>query len=225
MNERRIAIVIPVFNTQDALNRVLSEIPESMQDGIIVVDDGSEPAIAVNGVRLIRHEVNRGYGGAQKSGYDAALEMGAERVILLHGDGQYATEDVLGLSIPLAACDLAIGSRFLNMGGQQIPRWRRWGNRVLTTMANMRYGSRVSELHSGARAFRAETLRSLDYHRFSDDYVFDHQMLAALLSRDARVGERKVRCVYDDQVQSIQPLPAIRYALGVLRTIARPPPT
>jgi len=225
MTDTRIAIVIPVFNSQDTLNRVLTEIPDALKDGVIVVDDGSTPPIVTDGVRLIRHEVNRGYGGSQKSGYDAALEMGADRVVLLHGDGQYATEDVLGLTLPLAACEAAIGSRFLNMGAGQIPLWRRWGNRVLTTLANVRYGAQVSELHSGARAFRAETLRSLDYHRFSDNYVFDHQMLAALLSRGATIGERKVRCAYDDEVQSIQVIPAIRYALGVLRTIARPPPS
>jgi len=225
MSEIRIAIVIPVFNTQDSLNRVLSEIPEALKDGVVVVDDGSNPPIHAEGVLLIRHDKNRGYGGSQKTGYDAALEAGADRIILLHGDGQYATEDVLGLRVPLAACEAAIGSRFLNMGADQIPLWRRWGNRVLTTMANLRYGAQVSELHSGARAFRAETLRSVDYHRFSDDYIFDHQMLSALLNRGATIGERKVRCKYDDEVQSIQPIPAIRYALGVLRTIARPPPS
>ena len=219
-----LAIVIPAYNTQDSLNRLLGEIPAHLLEGVIVVDDGSETPIRADNVQLIRHNQNRGYGAAQKTGYDRALEQGAERIVLLHGDGQYATEDVLGLADALAACDAAIGSRFLNMGARHMPVWRRWGNRVLTFMANARFGSDLSELHSGARGFRAETLRRIDYHRFSDDYIFDHQMWATLLDQGMRIGERKVHCAYDDTVQSIAIAPSIRYAVGVMRTIVRPPP-
>lgn len=220
----KLAIVIPAYNAHGTIGRVLSEIPEALHPGVIVVDDGSSPPLKAPGFALLRHEKNRGYGAAQKTGYRAALEAGADRVVLLHGDGQYATADVLGLSDPLAACDAAIGSRFLNMGAGQIPVWRRWGNRTLTMLANMRFGSDVSELHSGARAFTAETLQSIDFERFSDDYIFDHQMLSTLLSRGATIGERKVRCAYDETVQSIAVVPSIKYALGVVRTILRPPP-
>jgi len=218
------AIVIPAYNTQASLDRVLTEIPESLHDHVIVVDDGSSTPIVADGFTVLRHEQNRGYGAAQKTGYDAALAMNVDRILLLHGDGQYATEDVLGLTDVLAACDAAIGSRFLNMGSGQIPMWRRIGNRTLTMMANVRFGTIVSELHSGARGFRADTLRKLEYHRFSDDYVFDHQVLASLLDQGATIGERKVRCSYDDSVQSIAIGPSIRYALGVMRTILSPPP-
>lgn len=220
----KLAIVIPAYNAHGTIARVLSEIPEDLHGGVYVVDDGSTPPLQAPGFTVLRHAQNRGYGAAQKTGYRAALDAGAERIILLHGDGQYATQDVLGLSDPLAACDAAIGSRFLNMGAEQIPSWRRWGNRTLTALANSRFGTNVSELHSGARAFRAETLRSMDFEGFSDDYIFDHQMLATLLSRGATIGERKVQCAYDETVQSIAIGPSIRYALGVLRTIIRPPP-
>jgi glycosyltransferase involved in cell wall biosynthesis len=220
----KLAIVIPTYNAHQTLDRVLSEIPEALHSGVIVVDDGSSPPLEAPGFAVLRHDKNRGYGAAQKTGYRAALDAGADRVVLLHGDGQYATADVLGLSVPLAACDAAIGSRFLSMGADQIPTWRRWGNRTLTFLANFRFGTDVSELHSGARAFRAETLRSIDFERFSDDYIFDHQMLATLLQRGARIGERKVRCAYDETVQSISVGPSIKYALGVVRTIIRPPP-
>lgn len=219
-----VAIVIPAYNTQPSLTRVLSEIPEALHEGVVVVDDGSDRPIEAPGFRVIRHDQNRGYGAAQKTGYDAALAAGASRVLLLHGDGQYATNDVLGLNDVLAACDAAIGSRFLNMAGDQIPLWRRAGNRTLTFMANLRFGTHVSELHSGARGFRAEVLRDLGYHRFSDDYIFDHQVLASLLDRGITIGERKVKCAYDDTVQSIGIGPSIRYAMGVVRTIVRPPP-
>jgi glycosyltransferase involved in cell wall biosynthesis len=219
-----LAIVIPAHNTQSSLDRVLTELPPHTHAGVIIVDDGSVTPIVASGFRVIRHPENRGYGAAQKTGYDAALAMGAERIVLLHGDGQYATKDVLGLVDVLAACDAAIGSRFLNMGVNEIPMWRKLGNRTLTIMANLRFGTDVSELHSGARGFRAETLRRLDYHRFSDDYIFDHQVLASLLDQGANIGERKVHCAYDDTVQSIAVGPSIRYALGVVRTILRPPP-
>jgi glycosyltransferase involved in cell wall biosynthesis len=218
------AIVIPAHNTQASLTRVLSEIPDEYHARVIVVDDGSSEPIVADGFQVIRHPQNRGYGAAQKTGYDAALEQGADRVLLLHGDGQYATRDVLGLDEILSACDAAIGSRFLNMASGQIPMWRRLGNRTLTVMANLRFGTHVSELHSGARGFRAETLRKLQYHRFSDDYIFDHQVLSSLLDQGATIGERKVRCAYDDTVQSIGVGPSIRYALGVMRTIMSPPP-
>jgi glycosyltransferase involved in cell wall biosynthesis len=220
----KLAIVIPAYNAHQTLDRVLSEIPEALHDGVIVVDDGSSPPLEAPGFTVLRHDKNQGYGAAQKTGYRAALDAGADRVVLLHGDGQYATADVLGLSVPLAACDAAIGSRFLSMGADQMPTWRRWGNRTLTFLANFRYGTDVSELHSGARAYRAETLRSIDFERFSDDYIFDHQMLATLLQRGATIGERKVRCTYDGTVQSIALGPSIWYALGVIRTIIRPPP-
>ncbi len=219
-----VAIVIPAFNTQDSLARVLSEIPENLHSQVIIVDDGSTTPLVADGFKIIRHKENKGYGAAQKTGYDAALQMDVSRILLLHGDGQYNTEDVLGLTDALAACEAAIGSRFLNMGAQQIPLWRRVGNRTLTMMANLRFGTTVSELHSGARGFQSSTLRQLNYHRFSDDYIFDHQILASLLDQGATIGERKVRCSYDDTVQSIAVGPSIRYALGVIRTIVSPPP-
>ena len=147
-----VAIVIPAYNTQSSLTRVLSEIPEALHEGVVVVDDGSDRPIEAPGFRVIRHDQNRGYGAAQKTGYDAALAAG------------------------------------------------------------------------GARGFRAEVLRDLGYHRFSDDYIFDHQVLASLLDRGITIGERKVKCAYDDTVQSIGIGPSIRYAMGVVRTIVRPPP-
>ena len=189
--ELSLAIVIPAFNTQASLERVLTEISEELHSNVIIVDDGSETAIVADGFRLIRHPSNRRYGAAQKTGYDAALAMGAERIVLLHGDGQYATEDVLALNDVLAACDAAIGSRFLNMEATRSPRWRRLGNRTLTIMANVRFGTSVSGC-TRVPVVSAETLRALEYHRFSDDYIFDHEVLSSLLDQGARIGERKV---------------------------------
>ena len=218
-----LAIVIPTYGTQNALNRILDEIPAAYRAGVIVVDDGSEIPITAPGVQLVRHENNRGYGAAQKSGFDLALAAGAERVVLLHGDGQYPTADVLALDAVLETHEAVIGSRFMDMVDNEVPAWRRFGVRVLTGLANHRFGTRISELHSGARAYRAQTLRGLDYGRFSDDYIFDHQMLAAILAGGKSLGEQKVRCHYGEGSLSISPWRAVIYSVGVVGTLLRPP--
>jgi len=216
-------VVVPCYGPQAPLDRLLSEIPEALRPGVFVVDDGSALPLRAEGVRLIRHPRNRGYGGAQKSGYAAALEAGFERVVLLHGDAQYPTLPTLALAEALDEAEVALGSRFLQDGGLAIPAWRRWGNRGLTGLANLRFGSALSELHTGARAFRLDRLARLPLARFSDDYLFDQQVLAALLASGARFAERPVQARYDADVQSISLRRSVVYGLGCLRVIARPP--
>lgn len=217
-------IVVPCFNTQAALSCLLAALPPDLLDRTIVVDDGSEPPLRAEGARLHRHPANRGYGGAQKTGYAAALAAGAARVVLLHGDNQYPIHETLGLAWALDDADAALGSRFLVHGGRSIPWWRRWGNRLLTGAANRRFGVRLSELHTGARAFRADALRALPLDGFSDNYVFDQQLLATLLSSGRAIAERPLEARYDDTVQSIGFRQSVRYGLGCLWTIARTPP-
>lgn len=211
-------VVVPGLDCQASLERVLSELPEGVR--VWVVDDGSDPPLRAP-VAVLRHERNRGYGAAQKTGYTAALDAGVDRVVLLHGDGQYDTADTLALADALATADAAIGSRFL-LDPAVIPGWRRVGNRALTGLANLRYGTRHTELHTGARAFRAEALRRVAFPSFSDDYLFDQQMLCALLRTGARIAERPVRVRYDDTVQSIPFGRSVRYGLGCVREILRP---
>jgi glycosyltransferase involved in cell wall biosynthesis len=215
----RVAVVIPARNCQATLDRVVGELPPGV--AAYVVDDGSVPALRST-VTILRHDVNRGYGAAQKTGYRRAVEDGAEKVILLHGDGQYDVRDTLALAEALDDADAAIGSRFLS-DPSVIPFWRRWGNRLLTGAANLRFGSRHTELHSGSRAFRASLIRALPLEDFSDDYVFDQEFLCALLSRGIRVAERPVKTHYDGTVQSISFGRAVVYGLGCLRVILRPP--
>lgn len=216
------AIVLPSLNYQDSLDRVLGEIPRDRGYRIYVVDDGSTVPLKVpTGVRVLRHAHNKGYGAAQKTGYAAALANGADRVVMLHGDGQYPTEATLALADALDDADCALGSRFLSHGGAHIPSWRRWGNRLLTGAANLRFGQHMSELHTGARAFRAEALVRLPLESFSDDYVFDQQVLVGLMARGLRIAERPLEARYDDTVQSITLRRSVRYGLGCLWTIAR----
>jgi glycosyltransferase involved in cell wall biosynthesis len=216
-------IVVPCFDAQGGLSRTLATLPVELHARTIVVDDGSEPPLRAEDVTLLRHPANRGYGAAQKTGYAAALAQGAQRVVLLHGDAQYPTPETLGLAWALDDADAALGSRFLVHGGRSIPWWRRWGNRLLTSAANGHFGVHLSELHTGARAFRADALEALPLDGFSDDYVFDQQLLTTLLSQGRRIAERPLEARYDDTVQSIGFRRSVRYGLGCLWTIARAP--
>lgn len=220
-------VVVPALNSQASLDAVLGKLPPTVQ--VIVVDDGSSPPLSaapprtstgVTHVTLIRHATNRGYGAAQKTGYAAALEGGAERVVLLHGDDQYDAADTLALADALADTPAALGSRFL-MDPGVIPGWRRVGNRALTGLANLRFGTQHTELHSGARAFTTALLRSLPLSSYSDDYLFDQQVLCAILRAGHTIAERPVRVRYDDTVQSISLRRSITYGVGCVREILR----
>lgn len=211
-----VAAVIPAYNCPETVLRLLARLPDGVVP--IVVDDGSEPPIPV--ADTVRHPVNRGYGAAQKSGYAQAIALGVERVVLLHGDDQYDTSDTLALADALDEHQAVLGSRFL-ADPRVIPGWRRLGNRGLTGLANLRYGTAHTELHTGARAFRTDLLRSLPFAGFSDDYLFDQQLLCHLLAAGVSIAERPVRVRYDADVQSISLRRSIRYGLGCVRAILR----
>ena len=215
------AAVVVGFNVAETLPAVLEKLPSSLL--VVVVDDGSTDGgmLAVpEGVVLLRHEQNRGYGAAQKTGYAEALARGAERVALVHGDDQYSVEDCLGLIEALDESDVALGSRFLMPDdGGIIPWWRRWANRGLTGFANRRLGLSLTDMHTGARAFRASALRALDFQTFSDNYVFDQQVLVRSARLGLRFSERPQRTRYDEEVQSISLPASIRYGLGCVKTI------
>ena len=215
------AAVIVGLNVHATLPAVLAALPPGLPT--FVVDDGSDPPLtAPAGVTLLRHNKNRGYGAAQRTGYQAALAAGATRIALVHGDGQYDVGDVLALLDALDDADVALGSRFLAAdGGAVIPSWRRLGNRALTAYARRRLGIQATELHTGARAFRAEALRALPLEQLSDDYVFDQQVLVRLAVAGFRFAERPARARYDASVQSISLWRSIRYGLGCVRTIRR----
>ena len=214
-------VVVPCYGAHAAVAGLVAALPPEVRAVTIVVDDGSSPALDLDGVRVIRHARNRGYGAAQKTGYAAAMKEGAERIVLLHGDAQYPIQETLALADALDDADGALGSRFLEHDGRNIPWWRRWGNRFLTEAANARFGVRVSELHSGARAFRADALRRMPLDTFSDDYVFDQQVLVGLLASGRPIAERPLVAAYDDTVQSIGFRRSVRYGLGCLVVIAR----
>lgn len=211
-----VAVVIPACNVGDALSPMLARLPPGLD--VYVVDDGSREPVVAPGVTVIRHPQNRGYGAAQKTGYAAAIAAGAEKIVLLHGDDQYDTADTLALADALDHAEAALGSRFL-ADPSVIPGWRRLGNRLLTGLANLRFGLSHTELHTGARAFRAETLRRIGFETFSDDYLFDQQLLVALMRAGVVIAERPVKVRYEPGVQSISFRRSVRYGLGCVRVI------
>lgn len=215
-----IVVVIPALNCQDTLDGVLAALPATLS--VVVVDDGSTVPLRAPGRRLVRHPVNRGYGAAQKSGYTAALTLGADRVVLVHGDGQYHLADTLSLTDALTTADVALGSRFL-ADPSVIPGWRRLGNRALTTLANLRFRARHTELHTGARAYRASFLAALPMSTFSDDYLFDQQLLCWALRARRPIVEQPVRVKYGMDTQSIHFGRAVVYGLGCVHEILRTP--
>jgi glycosyltransferase involved in cell wall biosynthesis len=222
-----LAIVIPARDVAGTIERVIDEIPPELHGVTLVVDDGSTDdtgqRAAARGVAVLRHDRSRGYGAAQKTGYAWAQQLGAQRVVLLHGDGQYPTADVLGLASALDDADCALGSRFLGAASQAaVPPWRRWGNRALTGFANWRWGEAFSELHTGARAFRVALFTRVELVSLSDNYLFDQQLLVALIRADARFVERPIAARYDDSVQSISFPDALRYGIGCLWTLSFP---
>ena len=214
------AAVVVGLNVASTLDAVLAQLPPDLH--VIVVDDGSTDGTAQPGpagVQVVRHPQNRGYGAAQKSGYAAAVAAGCERIALVHGDGQYRVPDVLALLDALDDADVALGSRFLQDDGRTIPGWRRLGNRGLTTLFNRTLGTGFTDLHTGARAFRASAVAALPLAGFSDDYLFDQQVLVGAVRMGLAVVERPCRVSYDETVQSIGLRRSIVYGLGCVRVI------
>ena len=217
----RTAVVLPCLGLQHSLDALLQAIPDPLL--VFVVDDGSPTPLRASRGTLLRHPHNRGYGAAQKTGYRAALAAGAERLVLLHGDGQYDVDDTLALAAGLDRAHAVLGSRFQPGRVQRVPTWRRLGIQGLTAAANLRFHTRFDDLHNGARAFRAQALHAVDLEAFSDDYRFDHQLLSALIRGGATMSQQPVAMRYDDSVLSISLPRAVRYGLGCLADIAAPP--
>ena len=221
--ESKSCVVVVGRDVAGTIHQVIDALPSGIP--VVFVDDGSLDGSSEGlpeHVFVVRHEHSRGYGGAQKSGYNWAVERGFEQVALLHGDDQYNADDVLGLLDALDVADIALGSRFLAYeGGYVIPWWRRWANRGLTGFANRILGTEMTDGHTGARAYRASLLRRLSFESFSDNYLFDQQLIAASARLGMTFGERPVRTRYDDDVQSISWTKSVQYGLGCVLELVR----
>jgi glycosyltransferase involved in cell wall biosynthesis len=226
INGKRIILVMPAYNAGNTLEKTYSEIPPQVVDEVLLVDDEStdntvECADGL-GIRVIRHERNRGYGGNQKTCYDNALALGADIVIMLHPDYQYTPRLVQAMVSPIAygVFDCMLGSRILSNGALAggMPLYKYAANRLLTLVQNLFLGSKLSEFHTGLRAYSREVLEAIPFHGNSEDFAFDNQFLCQILYARFRVGEITCPTRYAADSSSISFRNSVRYGLAVLRT-------
>lgn len=223
--DQKVVVVLPAYNAALTLERTLAEIDFRVVDEIILVDDASHDGTAALAQSLgikhvIRHERNRGYGANQKTCYARALELGADIVIMLHPDYQYTPRLIPAMAEMIASgmFPAVLGSRIL--GGRALsggmPVYKYVANRALTAFQNLCTGAKLSEYHTGYRAFSAELLRDLDFESNSDDFLFDNQVLAQIILRGDPIGEITCPTRYFDDASSINFHRSVVYGLGVI---------
>ena len=227
LKDKKIVVVMPAYNAALTLKKTYSEIPLDIVDEVILVDDKScddtvETAKAVGIKHVISHETNKGYGGNQKTCYQKALELGADVVIMLHPDYQYTPLLIESISYMIVngLYPVVLGSRILGNGALKggMPRYKYFFNRCLTWFQNVMTGQKLSEYHTGYRAFSREVLEKIPFMHNSDDFVFDNQMLAQIIYADYDIGEITCPTKYFPEASSINFRRSCRYGWGVLRT-------
>jgi glycosyltransferase involved in cell wall biosynthesis len=223
--DKKVVVVLPAYNAALTLERTLDEIDRGLVDDIVLVDDASQDETAELARRLgiehvIRHESNRGYGGNQKTCYAKALALDADIVVMLHPDYQY-TPKLLPAMAGLVASDLfpaVLGSRILGGGALAggMPLYKYVANRALTAFQNLCTGAKLSEYHTGYRAFSADLLRELDLAANSEDFIFDNQMLGQIIAAGHQIGEVTCPTRYFQEASSINFRRSVVYGLGVI---------
>jgi glycosyltransferase involved in cell wall biosynthesis len=226
LNDRRIAVVMPAYNAEATLSRTVAELDLGVVDEIVLVDDNStDQTVALAhelGLDPIRHEKNLGYGGNQKTCYRRALGLGADIIVMVHPDYQYSPRLVPAMAAMIAygEYDMVLGSRILAQHtiARGMPVYKYVANRCLTLAENIMLAQKLSEYHTGLRAFSASLLASLPFDRNSDDFVFDNQIIAQAVAAGARIGEVSCPTRYQADASSINVRRSIKYGMGVLRT-------
>jgi len=225
INGKKIVVVLPAYNAEKTLEVTVRELPEIVDERILVDDHSSDATAALArklGLTVEVHPQNRGYGGNQKTCYAKALAEGADVVVMLHPDYQYNPLLVTPIATMIAygVYDLALGSRILGAGALRggMPLYKYISNRFLTAFQNLMMGAKLSEYHTGFRAFSRELLETLPLEENSDDFVFDNQMLAQAVLAGARFGEISCPTRYFAEASSINFRRSTIYGLGVLKT-------
>lgn len=224
-NQKKVVVVLPAYNAAQTLEKTFREIPMDIVDEVVLVDDASRDetiriAEKIGIKHIIRHEKNKGYGGNQKSCYDKALNLGADIVIMLHPDYQYTPHLIPAMTSLIAngLYHVVLGSRILGKGALKggMPIYKYIANRFLTLAQNLLMNQKLSEYHTGYRAFSKEVLQHVDYHANSNDFVFDNQMLAQICYAGYDIAEVTCPTKYFEEASSINFRRSAVYGLGVL---------
>lgn len=226
IHNKKVIVVMPAYNAEQTLEQTYNEIPPGFVDEVILVDDASRDHTAEVakrlGIHTIIHPKNLGYGGNQKTCYREALNRGADVVIMLHPDYQYTPKLLVAMAslVAIGQYDIVLGSRIISgeatRGG--MPLYKYISNRILTLVQNILLGAKLSEYHTGYRAFSREVLMKLPLDENSDDFVFDNQMLAQAIYCGYSIGEISCPTKYFKEASSINFSRSVIYGLGVLKT-------
>lgn len=226
LNQKKVVVVLPAYNAALTLEKTFLEIPMDVVDEVVLVDDASKDDTVEVGRRLgirhiIRHDKNKGYGGNQKSCYSKALELGADIVIMVHPDYQYTPKLIVAMCSIIAneIYPVVFGSRILGKGARKggMPMYKYFFNRLLTFTQNVLIGQKLSEYHTGYRAFSAEVLRAIKFSENSDDFIFDNEMISQIFMKDFDIAEVTCPTKYFKEASSINFKRSSIYGLGVLR--------
>ncbi len=224
-NSKKIVVVLPAYNAEKTLQMTYREIPHDMVDEVILVDDLSKDktlqiANELNINHVVSHLKNVGYGGNQKSCYSAALSQSADIIVMLHPDYQYTPKLIRAMTSLIAedVYDCVLGSRILGNGALRggMPLYKYISNRILTLMQNIIVGAKLSEYHTGYRAYSREVLENIRFNEFSDDFIFDNQMLLKIIEKNYRIGEITCPTKYMDEASSIGGFKLLKYGVSVL---------
>ena len=223
---KRIVVVMPAYNAERTLRKTYAEIPRDVVDDVILVDDRSQDQtaeIALSlGINTIVHSKNLGYGGNQKTCYKEAIKLGADVVIMVHPDYQYTPKLITAMASLIAEdlFDCVLGSRILGVGALRgaMPRYKFVANRLLTFAQNLLLDYKLSEYHTGYRAFSRKLLETLPLETNEDGFVFDNQMLSQIIYAGFTIGEITCPTSYMEDSSSIGFPRAVSYGIGVIKT-------
>ncbi|MBN2175057.1 MAG: glycosyltransferase family 2 protein [Bacteroidales bacterium] len=230
VNGKKLVVVLPAFNAASTLERTYSEIPFDIVDEVVLVDDFSSDTTAeiarkIGIKHVIRHDLNKGYGANQKTCYDKALDLKADIVVMLHPDYQYTPKLIHSMAFLIAydVYPVVLGSRILGRGAIKggMPRYKYIANRLLTLTQNILIRQKLSEYHTGYRAFSREVLKKINYKVNSDDFVFDNQMISQIFFAGFQIAEITCPTKYFPQASSINFRRSVKYGLGVLGVSVR----
>ncbi len=227
IKDKKLVVVLPAYNAEKTLRQTYSEIPFDIVDEVVLVDDASHDdtlkaakSLGIN--HAIRHENNKGYGANQKTCYNKSLELGADIIIMVHPDYQYTPQLIHSMAYLIAneVYPVVLGSRILGKGALNggMPKYKYIANRFLTLFQNIMMSQKLSEYHTGFRAFSADVLRSINFNSNSDDFVFDNQMLSQIFQAGFEIAEITCPTKYFSEASSINFSRSVKYGLGVVIT-------